>query len=270
MPLKILSLNLWNRDGPWSERAALVRSWLDRLQPDLIGFQEVLRGSGVDQLHELLDGRGYHTEFARACPFWEDASLDFGNAVASRWPISDTEALNLPNGGLSDQRVALSVTTESPAGPISFTTTHLMHMLHAGWLREQQVQAVSGLVLRRRPRGGLPPIVCGDFNATPDSTEMRYMRGLQSIQGKSLFLLDAWEQAGEQSGGHTFAARNTFCRLAGNRDLRIDYVFVGPSRPEEMGRIERCAVVCDEEQNGVFPSDHFGVYVELSLDLLRS
>jgi len=26
------------------------------------------------------------------------------------------------------------------------------------------------------------------------------------------------------------------------------------------GRIERCAVVCDEGKNGVFPSDHSGVY----------
>ena len=53
--LSVLTLNVWNREGPWPDRLALVRSWIDRLQPDLIGLQEV-----VDRSHtqELLSGFG--------------------------------------------------------------------------------------------------------------------------------------------------------------------------------------------------------------------
>ncbi len=264
MSIKVLSLNLWNQDGPWPERAKLVRTWLDRLQPDLIGFQEVLHGPGVDQLQELLDGRGYYVEYARAGPFWEDESLDFGNAAASRWPIAEHEVLALPQGDYTDPCVALSITTESPLGPISFTTTHLMYAWYAGWVREQQVRALAELVIRRRPKGGFPPIVCGDFNAGPESSEIRFMKGLQSLDGKSFYLLDAWEHAGDGSRGETVAARNAYSLLPGNLDLRVDYVFVGPARPATPGRIESCAVVCDEGENGVFPSDHFGVYTELT------
>lgn len=265
MPIKVLTLNLWNQDGPWPERAKLLRGWLDRLEPDLIGFQEVLRGSGVDQLQELLDGRGYHVEYARSGPFWADESLDIGIAAASRWPIAEHEVLALPQGDYTDPCVAVSITTRSPLGPISFTTTHLMYaLLTGGWVREQQVCALAELVLRRRPKGGFPPVVCGDFNARPESSEIRFMKGLQSLDGRILYLLDAWEHAGDGSAGETVAARNPYCTLPGNLDLRIDYVFVGPTLPGTPGRIERCSVTCDTAENGVLPSDHFGVYVELA------
>jgi endonuclease/exonuclease/phosphatase family metal-dependent hydrolase len=42
MTLKVLSLNIWHDQGPWSERARLIRQWIERLESDLIGFQEVL------------------------------------------------------------------------------------------------------------------------------------------------------------------------------------------------------------------------------------
>jgi hypothetical protein len=42
MTLKVLSLNVWHDQSPWSERARLIRQWIERLESDLIGFQEVL------------------------------------------------------------------------------------------------------------------------------------------------------------------------------------------------------------------------------------
>ena len=42
MTLRVLTLNLWHDAGPWDRRAALIRRWLDRFDPDVIGFQEVL------------------------------------------------------------------------------------------------------------------------------------------------------------------------------------------------------------------------------------
>ena len=44
--LSVLSLNLWHDAGPYTERAKSLREWIDRLDPDLIGFQEALRGRG--------------------------------------------------------------------------------------------------------------------------------------------------------------------------------------------------------------------------------
>ncbi len=57
MTLSLLTLNIWNDDGPWKERAARIRACIDELDPDLIGFQEVLQGGGCDQLGELVGDR---------------------------------------------------------------------------------------------------------------------------------------------------------------------------------------------------------------------
>jgi endonuclease/exonuclease/phosphatase family metal-dependent hydrolase len=263
VPLSILTLNIWNQDGPWAERARLIREWIDRLDPDVIGLQEVLVGEGRHQAEELLEGRGYAIDFESAIPFWEDPSLEFGNAVASRWPIAEREGIELPGGDTGERRVALSVTIDAPVGPLSFTVTHLHWRPYHGFVREQQVVALCDLALRRRPRGGFPPILAGDFNAEPDSTEIRYVTGLQSLGGRSVYLRDAFAERGE-GNGHTWSNRNAFARLDLEPDRRIDYVFVGPPRrPDGLGLIESCTVVCDEGEGEVWPSDHLGVYAEL-------
>ena len=42
MALSVLTLNLWHDSGPWPERRRRIREWIERLDPDLIGFQEAL------------------------------------------------------------------------------------------------------------------------------------------------------------------------------------------------------------------------------------
>ena len=263
MTVSVLTLNIWNEDGPWKERAPGIREWIERLDPDLIGFQEVLLGPGLDQLSELLDGLGYQTDYEAAIPFWKDASLGFGNAVASRWPIAEREVARLPDGGDGEQRVALSVTLEAPFGPISLTSTHLNFKLHHGAIRERQVIALGELVLRRRPRGGFPPILVGDMNAEPASSEIRYLSGLQTLDDRSVYLRDAWTHAGDGGPGITWSNRNPYARPWLEPERRIDYVFVGPPLIDGRGHLESCRVVCDDERHGIWPSDHFGVLAEL-------
>src|SRR5438105_1827401 len=85
--LRVLTLNIWNRQGPWEERAKLIRRGLKELAPDLIGLQEVLHHDQepLDQAQELSAGLGYHVAYASA---WEiGGGLHLGNAILSRWPI---------------------------------------------------------------------------------------------------------------------------------------------------------------------------------------
>jgi len=263
--LKVLTLNLWNDQGPYERRRERVRLWIERLDPDVIGFQEVVKGAEVDTARDQVPA-DFHTEFACAVPFWLDRSKEFGNAVASRWPIAEREILDLP-GERDERRVALSVTIDAPFGPLSFTSTHLNFKLHHGMVRERQVVPLCELVLRRRPRDGFPPIIVGDFNAEPDSTEIRYVSGFHAIDGRSVQFFDAWRVAGDGGPGYTWSNRNDYARIALEPERRIDYIFVGyPIRLGEhfgLGHIEDCRVVCDDEQDGVWPSDHFGVYAEL-------
>ena len=279
--LSVLTLNLWHDAGPDEARVPRIRDWIDQLDPDLIGFQEALRGPDFDQLAELLEDRAYHCDYGPASEFWRDPddpqaqgrreARQFGNVVASRWPIASREELALPDAGDGETRAALSVSIDSPHGELCFTSTHLHWKFRHGNVREQQVQAVCALALRRRPRGGFPPILVGDFNAEPESAEIRYVTGLQSLGGHSMAWLDAWRVAGGEGDGITWCNRNPHAAQAVEPDRRIDYVFTGfPQRDTGRGQIERCAVVCDEKKDGAWPSDHFGVYAELRTDPLEA
>ena len=266
MPLSVLTLNLWNDAGPWPERARRIRESIDQLDPDLIGFQEALRADGRDQVAELLEGRGYHLAYAPATPFWREGSPfshgEFGNAVASRFPVLESEAVRLPDSGDGEKRSALSVTADSPLGPLSFTCTHLNWKFRHGEVRERQVQTVCDLVLRRRLRGGFPSILVGDFNAEPESAEIRYVTGLQSLGGRSVAFLDAWRTVGT-GDGITWSNQNPYARANLEPDRRIDYIFTGFPMRSGAGQLLDCRVVCNDEKNEIWPSDHFGVYAEL-------
>lgn len=270
MTLRVLTLNLWNRSGPYEKRKPRIREWVERLDPDVIGFQEAMHGEGFDQVAELLDGLPYEIDLGVASR-WDE--MNFGNAIASRWPISDREVVQLPTAETDETRCALSVTIDAPFGDLSFTCTHLNWKFHHGMAREKQVVAVADVALRRRPRGEFPPVIVGDFNADPESSEIRFMTGLQSLEGRSTYFYDAWTIAGSGGSGLTWNNRNHFAGIALEPDRRIDYVFVGyPIRLGEkfgIGRIESCRVVCDDEVDGVWPSDHFGVYAEIRTEPLQ-
>lgn len=270
MSLSVLTLNLWHNSGPYDARRPLIQAWVDLLQPDLIGFQEALRGAAFDQAAELLHGRGYQMEFARATQFWNDRSLEFGNIAASRWPILDREAVSLPDAGDGETRAALSITVDAPVGPVAFTCTHLNWKPHHGWVRERQAAVVCDLALRRRPRAGFPPILAGDFNAEPESAEIRYVTGLQSLDGRSVHFRDAWRTAGDGGPGATWSNENAYARTAREPDRRIDYIFAGNPLPNGVGLVERCRIVCNERRAGAWPSDHFGLFATLRTTAIQA
>jgi endonuclease/exonuclease/phosphatase family metal-dependent hydrolase len=260
--VSVLTLNIWNYEGPWEQRLALIRKWLGLLDPDLVGLQEVLSGNAYDQAAELFEGFDYHREYSGPMAYWNDPSLKFGNLVASRWPITEAAPLLLPMAGLPDQRVLLCTRIRSPHGTLPFYTTHLTSKPEHGYVREQQVKAIGENILARHRDDDLPAVLCGDFNAAPDSAEMRYLRGLQSLDGTSTFMLDAFQVAGEGEGC-TFTRRTPY-RSYRQYDQRLDYIYLERS-PMDRVRIDHCSVVCDLPGHGVYPSDHFGVYMELEL-----
>ncbi len=268
--LSVLTLNLWHDSGPYERRAGLIREWVDRLDPDLIGFQEALRGPDADQTTELLDGRGYHVEYKGSVPFWKEESRwrggEFGNAVASRWPIAEREEASLSDAGEGEKCTAISVTVESPFGEVGFTCSHLHWKFRDGTTRETQVRELCDFALRRRPKSGFPPILVGDFNAEPESAEIRYVKGLQSFEGHSIAMLDAWAVAGDGGPGHTWVNRNPYARDVLEYDRRIDYILTGFPILNGVGKLEACRVVCNEPQDSVWPTDHLGVYAELRTD----
>jgi len=251
--MRVLTLNVWNRDGPWSQRLGLLQHWLRRLQPDLIGFQEV---RDLEHVREICGD-----EYKMA---WMGNEVS-GIAVVARWPIRDEQQLTLAGEGTQVGGVALRVSIDAPQGCLSFccATTYFFLPHHGCW-RERQMPQLARFARGALARNAYPPILVGDFNAPADSAEIRYLKGLQSLADTSAYFVDAWEFAGDGTAGTTWSRQNGFASpwLMPNR--RIDYVFVGPPRlPQGAGLVEQCQVVCNTEVDGVWPSDHFGVCATL-------
>lgn len=262
--LRALTLNIWNRQGPWERRLPLLRDAFTRLAPDVIGLQEVMAFGGRSQADELADGLGLHAHYGVAWPM--GGGLSMGNAILSPHPLVETDVLPLPAPDGFDPRSAAFAVLDAPCGRVPVFCTHLTFQPFMGHARCAQVRALADHVATRAPLDGFPPILLGDFNAEPDSDEMRFLRGLTPLGGKSVYFADCWDATTGRTGadpGFTYDRRNVYALRSREPSRRIDYVYVrGPDRALR-GEPLACRVVVDEAIDGVWPSDHFGVLAEI-------
>jgi endonuclease/exonuclease/phosphatase family metal-dependent hydrolase len=255
---RIVTLNIWNRGGPWEERLLAIRAGVADLEPDVMGLQEVLRpdsSDGLDQAQLIAEGFGYHIAFGAAM---KTTGVGFGNAVLSKFPIVRSQTFELPKLDAEESRCLVFAELDAPFGKIPFFVTHLSWRFDEGHVREAQVKAIANHVKELAPPASFPPVVVGDFNASPECDEIRFMTGLCSLGGRSVYFADAFGLVGHGEGT-TFSRRNPFAADYREPDRRIDYIFV--RGPDQRGRGEPLdsSVCFDRPVNGIFPTDHFGV-----------
>jgi endonuclease/exonuclease/phosphatase family metal-dependent hydrolase len=144
-------------------------------------------------------------------------------------------------------------------------STHLNWRFDQGDIRQDQVATIARFV-DGSPSRTYPPILCGDFNAAPDSDEIRMLTGRMKVPVPKLVFLDAWEAACDRArppDGMTWCNTNPFAAEAFEPDRRIDYVFAGWPKAEGAGQILSCRVVGIDPIGGIHPSDHYAVVAEL-------
>ncbi|MEO8900425.1 MAG: endonuclease/exonuclease/phosphatase family protein [Polyangiaceae bacterium] len=277
--LRVATLNVWNKSGPWLSRLPLIRRELERLRPDIVGLQEVLRfqpdsALGMplrttnDQATEIADGFGFYSAYSVASD-WGNG-LKFGNAVLSKYPIVAEQSFQLPGIESGETRSLLYALCETPHGALPVFVTHLNWKFHHGAVRQRQVAFIAERIAELSPVDGphLPPVLMGDFNAAPDADEVRYLTGLCALDGKSVYFADAWVFAGE-GPGYTFDRVNQYAGKAREPSRRIDYIFVrGPDR-QFRGEPLRVELAFNRAEAGsaepVWPSDHFGLVADLAI-----
>ena len=276
--LKVVTLNTWGRTDPWLARRALIVAELARLEPDVIGLQEVWDGDDGNSAAELVSqlgapgalgapGREWHVHYAPA--YEPQPGRTCGNAIVSRYPMLEREAWPLPEPRGDCGRNLVHAVVATPWGQLPVFVTHLSWMFHQSWARLQQAQQVAAWIRERCPiqRGDaptdvLPPVVMGDLNTEPDSDEIRFLRG-QLADSRGCYLADCFAIRGV-GAGHTWHRNNVYAAREHYPNRRIDYIFV--RAPDRWNRGEPLVARVVFEQpsaDGVFASDHFGVYAEL-------
>ena len=260
---RVVTFNIWNRQGPWAQRLPLIREGLRALDADVIGLQEVLGFPGMpSQADEIAEGTDWHVLYA---PAWHiGGGLTFGNAILSRHALSETEVLPLPSPAGVDTRTVAFARVAAPHGPIPVFVTHLTFQAHLGHARCAQVRALADHVAQLAPVDGPPPVLLGDFNGDPDADEMRFLRGLTALGGESVHFADCWAAtAAPGAPGFTYDRANPYALRSREPSRRIDYAYVrGPGR-HLCGEPIACHVALTEPTDGVWASDHYAVVADI-------
>jgi endonuclease/exonuclease/phosphatase family metal-dependent hydrolase len=255
--LRVVTLNLWGEQGPLATRWPALEAGLRTLDPDVVLLQEVRHIPNVlaNQAETLARVLGLRHAFGRAIAW---GGGDEGLAILARDPLEEITVVPLPHATEKEARILLGATARTPAGPVGLFTIHLNYRLTDGQKREDQIVAAER-VIAAHPAP--VKIWGGDFNAAPDSDEIRWLRGLRSVEGRRVYYQDAFLQRHPGQTGVTWSADNphtgALAWLEPNR--RIDYLFVSHMNRDGSGAVTDCRVVLDEPLGGVLPSDHYAV-----------
>ncbi|KAJ8411040.1 hypothetical protein AAFF_G00180750 [Aldrovandia affinis] len=159
----------------WAERKYLILEEILTHRPDILCLQEV--DHYYDTFQPILHGLGYHGTF---CPKPWSPCLDVehnngpdGCALffsRERFELVESASVRLVAAMLQTNQVAIVQTLRCRASgrPLCVAVTHLK--ARSGWERLRSAQGsdlLQNLQTATGGRGGLPLLVCGDFNAEP-------------------------------------------------------------------------------------------------------
>jgi endonuclease/exonuclease/phosphatase family metal-dependent hydrolase len=253
--VKVMTFNIWNYNRPWTARRRLIADLIGREQPDVVALQETRhdrrfeRGKGQgEQLGELT---GYHCTFAVGQVYVPVLRVDEGLTILTPGePASVTVrrlTMHLKERDDHDQRICVAVSLEANGKRVHIFDTHFSLSPVA-----RLDNALEVVQFVDETAGGEPAVVMGDLNAEPDSAPIRCLTGSEEIEGRSAAFLDCWVAIHPNEAGYTYASFDPV--------RRIDYVLA-----RNIVRVREARLVGDASENGVFPSDHLGIVVELDV-----
>lgn len=170
--LKVMCYNL--RFGELASLEELA-DFIKKENPDIVALQEVdvktyreraPHQNGKDFISELAYRTGMLSLFGKTIPY--KGGL-YGIGILSKYPYISSERILLPMpDGAKEQRAYLVSEIELANGKtLTFVSTHLDYTTSA--VRQAQVDCINNDLLKRKT----PVILCGDFNAKPDSPEIK-------------------------------------------------------------------------------------------------
>jgi endonuclease/exonuclease/phosphatase family metal-dependent hydrolase len=260
--LKIVTINILTDLSRWKQRRSLLVQGLANLSPDLIALQEVRLPH--NPAGWLADQLGYPYRMLSPKSGW--SSSHEALALISRLPLEDRQALDLGGQDRIAQRASLKIGERT----IVIANTHLYWQPGESLPRLRQVERLLDW-LQRLP-GSPWCVVCGDFNATPETLAIQRMGQRFRSAHAAVHGAEPEYTCPTPLPRSPWAAMRTllgFFLLIRPQHLNLrwrgvlDYIFVDP----HLNLID-CRVVLDQpspENPRMYPSDHFGLCAEVEI-----
>jgi beta-glucosidase len=258
--LDVVTINLRHDVDEWERRFDLIADEIVRLDPDLVGLQEI-EITEVDQTSALrsriAERGGADYEFYEELKIWPYGALTGeGVGILSRFPIAETGLKDLIDGG----RVAVWARVEVEEGyQVDMFNTHLETEASTEMTADEVRTAQAGLVLdlMASAEGEHPQILTGDMNTT-DETEAYdvYVSGGLSDSFRAVH--------GDETD--TIGATSPIVLMEGAEQdphNRIDFIFA--SDGESVTATDSVVCFQNHDQAGFYPSDHLGVMTSFDL-----
>lgn len=169
--IKVMSYNIHHANPPSKpdviDLDAIVRV-IEAQDPDLVALQEVdvntERSGEGNQAEMIAEKLNMYAYFGKALDY---EGGEYGNAILSKFPLSEETTHNLPNapGDNTERRVMAAAKLKIPNGPeLLFGSIHLDY-------KRDSPSRITQLeeIIEISEKEDLPMILAGDFNDSPGS-----------------------------------------------------------------------------------------------------
>jgi endonuclease/exonuclease/phosphatase family metal-dependent hydrolase len=277
--LKIITMNTLHNTFKLKERIIRIAYEIKEENPDVVCLQEILfdlnndtESSSLKILTEITGLSVVSTD-----PYAPKYGHRSGTAILSRLNVCESGTGFVPEDiTKSSYNSCYAVLESGVSRPVVVFSIHGVWSGDKEYLREKQFLALNTQANELETKySDRSPIVlfCGDFNSVPDSSSLRFLKGLSSLEGQGSYWVDCWENVGVGEGitsdplsklGQITARSCGIMMPERIPARRIDYTLVkgwvygqagSPLSSKLIGNI------IDDE--GYTPSDHYGICSEL-------
>ncbi|MEE4242357.1 MAG: endonuclease/exonuclease/phosphatase family protein [Desulfopila sp.] len=263
--LRIVTINTWKGEGLYDWRLQLMARDLYALEPDIVCLQEAVRSTDfqIDTADFLADYLQMEMVYTPArCKMrtvgsrQNTSSFEFltysGLAILSSGSIERHWISPMPAHPEDAERLAFSAQIYHNRRLITVTNLHLTHVQDADKLRYQQFLSVLLKYSDIAPSSAW--ICCGDFNQTIDEKMIESLEKDSNLQINDCYL----KGHGELPGATLVPTEQR------PENCRIDYIFTMQQKGQSPLQCRNGHIVLNSPDfEGYYPSDHFGVSVDI-------